>query len=81
MLQWINSGIQGTKYSSFIVATRQFNITDEFFKYFQDVWHCEICNRKPGRGFGKFWFLGLFLRICPCSIYFLVLFCLKMLPS
>jgi hypothetical protein len=19
----------------------------------QDVWHCEICNRKPGRGFGK----------------------------
>jgi len=18
----------------------------------QDVWHCEICNRKPGRGFG-----------------------------
>lgn len=20
----------------------------------QDVWHCEICNRKPGRGFGAF---------------------------
>ncbi|KAF2296602.1 hypothetical protein GH714_000492 [Hevea brasiliensis] len=19
----------------------------------QDIWHCEICNRKPGRGFGK----------------------------
>ncbi|KAD6796170.1 hypothetical protein E3N88_07066 [Mikania micrantha] len=19
----------------------------------QDVWHCEICNKKPGRGFGK----------------------------
>jgi len=35
MLQWIDSGIRGTKYSSFIVAKRQFNITDEFFNIFR----------------------------------------------
>lgn len=27
----------------------------------QDVWHCEICNRKPGRGFGML-FGGSVLR-------------------
>ena len=29
----------------------------------QDVWHCEICNRKPGRGFGKHHFL-FYINIC-----------------
>lgn len=67
MLQWLDSGIQ---YSSFIVAKWQFNITDEFFKFLQDVWHCEICNRKPGRGFGKFWFLRLFFLYIPVQSTF-----------
>jgi len=70
MLQWLDSGIEGTKYSSFIVAKCQFNVTDEFFKYFQDVWHCEICNRKPGRGFGKFSFLRLFFLYIPVQSTF-----------
>ena len=28
------------------------------FVILQDVWHCEICNRKPGRGFGMFCLVG-----------------------
>jgi hypothetical protein len=41
------------------------------FKYFQDGWHCEICNHKPGRGFGKCHFFEfLFCN----SLFRLVLF-------
>lgn len=26
---------------------------ESVFILMQDVWHCEICNKKPGRGFGE----------------------------
>ena len=73
-------------------SLREFGVTHRCFEYnlpfkflfitfliclhLQDVWHCEICNRKPGRGFGKhhlilcillsyscFWFDLMFLSL------------------
>ncbi|XWS33156.1 hypothetical protein CRYUN_Cryun22dG0054600 [Craigia yunnanensis] len=34
-----------------------------FPQLLQDIWHCEICNRKPGRGFGMFFLSPLQLDI------------------
>ncbi|XWS44727.1 hypothetical protein CRYUN_Cryun15aG0072300 [Craigia yunnanensis] len=34
-----------------------------FPQLLQDIWHCEICNRKPGRGFGMLFLSPLQLDI------------------
>jgi hypothetical protein len=48
-----------------------FEVVLDFFHtalLFQDVWHCEICNRKPGRGFGKLHSLVSCSLIASCFI-------------
>ena len=42
--------------------------------HLQDVWHCEICNRKPGRGFGKHHLILCILLSCSCFWFDLMFF-------
>ena len=37
---------------------------------FQDAWHCEICSRKPGRGFGMHTYALSFLVLLYISVGF-----------
>ena len=47
---------------SILLPLKLLFITSHICLHLQDVWHCEICNRKPGRGFGKHHFyLYIFL--------------------
>jgi hypothetical protein len=39
----------------------------------QDVWHCEICNRKPGRGFGEHHLSFCIFLSSTCFYFYLML--------
>ena len=47
--------LAGRNFSLLIFSLFYFSVVCLFLLYSfgQDAWHCEICNSKSGRGFGK----------------------------
>jgi hypothetical protein len=46
--------------------TIDINNHEHSLEILQDVWHCEICNRKPGRGFGMLCYFVLVCLVMVC---------------